>query len=108
MQEGFYNVAAVAKLFGVDPETVRRWARSGAIPSVKKKSSSHWTFPKKEIDDLIDQGIRPGEPELVAPRNAIAVRDYDLNSRGVVPSPDYFVKMQGTKLEKLSNFLLLS
>jgi tetratricopeptide (TPR) repeat protein len=93
MQEGFYNVATVAKLFGVDPETVRRWARSGVVPSVKKKSSSHWTFPKKEIDDLIDQGIRPGEPELVAPRNAIAVRDYDLNSRGVVPSPDYFVKI---------------
>lgn len=91
MQEGFYNVSAVAKLFGVDPETVRRWARSGAIPSVKKKSSSHWTFPKNEIDDLIEQGIRPGEPELVAPRNAVAAREYDLNSRGVVPSSDYFV-----------------
>ena len=93
MQEGFYNVATVAKLFGVNPETVRRWARAGSVPSVKKKSSSHWTFSKDEIDDLVEQGIRPGEPELAAPRNAIAVRDYDLNSRGVVPSPGYFVKI---------------
>src|SRR6266480_1637869 len=93
MDMKLYKVAEVATLFDVTPETIRRWARSGALPSVKKTGSSHWIFSKREIDDMIEEGRRPGEPELTAPRNAIADRDYDLNSDSTVPNPNYFVKI---------------
>jgi excisionase family DNA binding protein len=93
MDTKLYKVAEVATLFDVTPETVRRWARSGSLPSVKKTGSSHWLFSKKEIDDMIEEGRRPDDLELATPRTAIADRDYDLNSSSTVPSADYFVKI---------------
>src|SRR5579872_6723442 len=93
MDMKLYKVAEVAALFNVTSETVRRWARSGSLPSVKKKQSSHWLFSKEEIDAMIEEGRRPDESELITPHNAIADRDYDLNSSSTVPSPDYFVKI---------------
>lgn len=44
----------VARLLGVNPKTVARWAKSGQLPCIRTLGG-HRRFPAKAIYELIDQ-----------------------------------------------------
>ncbi len=45
----YYTVEEVARILGVDEETVRRWLRQGKIPGVKR-FGREYRIPKTSID----------------------------------------------------------
>ena len=45
----YYTVEEVARILGVDDETVRRWCRQGKIPGVKR-FGREYRIPKSSID----------------------------------------------------------
>lgn len=45
----YYTVEEVARILGVDEETVRRWCRQGKIPGVKR-FGREYRIPKASID----------------------------------------------------------
>lgn len=44
----------VAKLFGVDPKTVARWASKGRLPTVRTLGG-HRRYPKKAVEALLNR-----------------------------------------------------
>ena len=44
----------VARLFGVDPKTVTRWADAGKLP-VLRTLGGHRRYPRAAIDDILDE-----------------------------------------------------
>jgi excisionase family DNA binding protein len=44
-----------AKYLGVHEETVRRWAREGAIPSVKLGNRGGFRFRREDLDRFVEQ-----------------------------------------------------
>ncbi|MEU1877778.1 BldC family transcriptional regulator [Streptosporangium sp. NPDC020072] len=51
----------VARIFGVDPKTVNRWALTGKIPSVRTPSG-HRRYRETDITALLDGGCPQGGP----------------------------------------------
>jgi excisionase family DNA binding protein len=45
------TVAEAARLLGVSPETVKRWARSGKLPA-RKSFSDRWLFCRDDLAGL--------------------------------------------------------
>jgi DNA-binding transcriptional MerR regulator len=54
VKEYTIEVAAVAEAFGVTEETVRRWARTKAVPA-RRTMSRRWLF---NADDLAKIAVR--------------------------------------------------
>lgn len=44
--------AEVARIFGVDPKTVSRWAQLGKIASIRNPGGGHYRFRRTEIEAL--------------------------------------------------------
>jgi excisionase family DNA binding protein len=57
------SIADVAKMLGVNRETVRRWAVSKLIPAFKIHSRGHWQFRAEEVDRLLRSRQPDVEPE---------------------------------------------
>lgn len=51
MTEQFYNVNTVAKMFDVEPHTIRTWIRQDKIKA--QKILGRWRVPQSEIDQLV-------------------------------------------------------
>jgi excisionase family DNA binding protein len=51
----YMTVAAFAREFGYNEQTVRRWCRDGHITAVQSPGGRGWRIPRSEID-RIQQG----------------------------------------------------
>ena len=52
-EKNLLNINEVAKLFGVHPETVRRWDKSGKLKSIRIGNFGHRKYKKADIDNLL-------------------------------------------------------
>lgn len=48
------RVKDVAQQLAVDPETVRRWLRSGKLPGFQLTQQSGWRIRQEDVDRLIE------------------------------------------------------
>ena len=56
------TVQQVAKMLGVDPQTVRRWLKTGAFPEAWKPTDSPkavWHIPRSSVIAWRNRGHRP-------------------------------------------------
>ena len=44
----YFSTGEVARLFGVSPSTVTRWARTGAIPTIRTPGG-HYRFRARDV-----------------------------------------------------------
>lgn len=51
------RTAEVAALFGVNPKTVKRWAKDGVIPYLLTPGG-HFRFPAKEVREMFERSKR--------------------------------------------------
>ena len=49
------TVAQVADLFGVHPNTIRRWERQGFLNAYRIGSGRHRRFDRKEAENLLNR-----------------------------------------------------
>ena len=52
LREPWLTVAEVSETLGVDPETVRRWARSGELAGVILSTKTGWRFAESAVIDF--------------------------------------------------------
>lgn len=52
------RISDAAKLLGVTPTTLRRWEVSGHIKPLRIGPRKDRRYPKQQILDLLDQGIK--------------------------------------------------
>jgi excisionase family DNA binding protein len=58
MSESFYSLKAAAEILGVHPVTLRRWAESGKIDTIRTPGG-HRRFAEAEINRLVKNPDRP-------------------------------------------------
>jgi DNA-binding transcriptional MerR regulator len=59
-----YRVGHAAKMFGVHPNTVRKWARTGVLSPVRLPGSNYNRFTSQEINRLRwEMGLPPIEEQ---------------------------------------------
>lgn len=51
----------VANIFGVNPKTVRRWAQTRTLPTIRT-IGGHLRFPHDEVEALLRQGHEERQP----------------------------------------------
>jgi excisionase family DNA binding protein len=49
----FFNVAQAAEFLGVNPGTIRRWARSNALTGLKVGIRGDWRFTKNDLLKMV-------------------------------------------------------
>jgi excisionase family DNA binding protein len=52
-EKNFYNVKEAAEILDVNPETVRRWVRSGEIFATMSSKRSGWVISQKSLEDFL-------------------------------------------------------
>lgn len=61
--EGVLTVAEAARITGKNPETIRRWIRSGRLAA--RKFGTQHVIDEDELEDMLDPGASlPVPPEL--------------------------------------------
>jgi excisionase family DNA binding protein len=49
------KASEVARLFGVDPKTVTRWALAGRIDSIRTPGGTHRRFRESDVEALLNR-----------------------------------------------------
>lgn len=52
------KVKEVAKILGVQPGTVTRWLRSGALPALKLSNSGGWRVHVSDLEAWLERATR--------------------------------------------------
>lgn len=55
--KGLLKIREAALLLGVNPETLRRWDRSGKLVAIKVSSRGDRRYTKKDIEKFIKEGL---------------------------------------------------
>ena len=61
MSDELMTVAQVAARVKVNPETVRRWLRSGQLRGTLLDDRAGWRIPKAEVDAFLARGPEQGK-----------------------------------------------
>jgi excisionase family DNA binding protein len=61
-ESAFLSRGEVARLFGVCPSTVTRWARLGLLKALRTRGG-HYRFPAAETRRAVNRGSRADTPE---------------------------------------------
>ena len=43
------TAGVMAKELGINPKTLKKWARKGKVPSYRNPANNYWYFNKKEV-----------------------------------------------------------
>ena len=54
-QSGWIRTPEAAKYIGVHIETIRRWAREGAIPAAKLGNRGGFRFKREDLDRFLEE-----------------------------------------------------
>jgi excisionase family DNA binding protein len=74
--EATVDVAEMARVLSVSPDTVYRWARSGVIPALK--IGNRWRFIVTEVLESVRQQAEPHpDPWHQSPRTAAAKQGWE-------------------------------
>jgi len=52
-EKNLLNINEVADLFGVHPETLRRWDKAGKLKAIRIGNFGHRKYKKSDIDNLL-------------------------------------------------------
>lgn len=52
-EKNLLNINEVANLFGVHPETLRRWDKTGKLKAIRVGDFGHRKYKKSDIDNLL-------------------------------------------------------
>lgn len=61
MMEGPMSAAQVARIFGVDPKTVTRWAKTGKLPCFRTLGG-HRRFRPEDVRAMAERAQRENGP----------------------------------------------
>ena len=61
MSDELMTVSQVAERVKVNPETVRRWLRSGQLRGTLLGDRAGWRIPKAEVDAFLQRGPEQGK-----------------------------------------------
>lgn len=61
--ERLLTVEEIAEQLGANPETVRRWLRSGDLRGIRLAKKLGWRVPEREFQRFMDARMNVGEGE---------------------------------------------
>ena len=64
----YLRISEAAEYLGVSPNTLRNWARAGKIVAHRHPVNAYRLFKREELDALLNQAQRSGEPPKNTPR----------------------------------------
>lgn len=69
----YYTVTQVSEMFNVNPETVRRWCRTGQLSATLECKKSGFHIDEKSLNDFANRYNKYGK--MVLPTEAISIKD---------------------------------
>lgn len=64
----YYTVTQVSEMLNVDPETVRRWVRTGRLNGTLESKKSGFRIDEESLNDFISQYPKYGRLALITNR----------------------------------------
>ena len=69
----YYTVTQVSEMFNVDPETVRRWCRTGKLNGTLKCKKSGFHIDEESLNDFVNRYPKYGK--IVLPTTGCSIND---------------------------------
>ena len=77
----YYTVSQVSEMFNVDPETVRRWCRTGRLNATLESKKSGFHIDEESLNDFANRYHKYGK--TASPTVVFSIKDNlnEINSR---------------------------
>lgn len=69
----YYTIKQVSEMFNVNPETVRRWCRTGQLNATLECKKSGFHIDEKSLNDFANRYDKYGK--MVLPTEAISIKN---------------------------------